>query len=41
MVNMNKYFVFQNIQSYNCYLIKCNIMVILFKYYNQIVFKSL
>ena len=35
MVNMNKYFVFQNIQSYNLYLIKYNIMVLLFKYLNN------
>ena len=25
-MNMNKYFVFLNIQSYNYYLIKCNIL---------------
>ena len=30
MVNMNDYLVFQNIQSYNCYLIKFNILVLLF-----------
>ena len=32
---MNKCIVLQNIQSYNCYLIKCNIMFLLFKYLNN------
>ena len=32
MVIMNNYFVFQSIKSYNCYLIKCNIRDLLFKY---------
>ena len=32
MVNMNKYFDYQNIQSYNCYFIKSNILVLIFKY---------
>ena len=41
MVNMNKYFVFQNIQSYNCNLIKCNNLILLFKYLNNTFFKSL
>ena len=41
MVNKNKYFVFQNIQSSNCYFIKFNIMVLLFKYLNNNSFKSL
>ena len=31
---MNKYFFVQNIQSKNGYLIKCNILVLLFKYLN-------
>ena len=32
---MNKYFVFKNIQSYTCYLIKYNILILLFKYLNN------
>ena len=32
MINMNTYFVLKNIISYNCYLIKCNILFLLFKY---------
>ena len=36
---MNKYIVLQNIQSYNCYLIKCNILFLLFKYLNNNFFK--
>ena len=32
---MNKYFVLKNIQSYNCYFIKCNILFLLFKYFNN------
>ena len=32
---MNKYFVLINIQSYNYYSIKCNIMFLLFKYLNN------
>ena len=32
---MNKYFVFQNIQSYNLYLIKCNIMGLIVEYLNN------
>ena len=32
---MNNYIVLQNIQSYNCYLIKCNILFLLFKYLNN------
>ena len=32
---MNKYIVLQNIQSYNSYLIKCNILFLLFKYLNN------
>ena len=40
MVCINKYFVFKNIQSYNLYLIKCNILVLLFKYLNNNFFKS-
>ena len=32
---MNKYIVLKNIQSYNCYLIKCNILFLLFKYLNN------
>ena len=35
MVNMNKYFVYKNTQSYNYYLIKCNILFLLFKYLNN------
>ena len=35
MINMNKYFVLKNIQSYKCYMIKCNIMFLLFKYLNN------
>ena len=27
MVNINKYFVFQNIQTYNYYLIHCDILI--------------
>ena len=38
MIHMNSYFVFQNIQSYNYYLIKCNILVLLLKYLNDNVF---
>ena len=34
MINMNKYFDLKNIQSYNCYLIKCNNLFLLFKYLN-------
>ena len=41
MINMNKYFVFKYIQFYNCYLIKCNILFLLFKYLNNNFFKSL
>ena len=42
MVNMNTYFAsFQNIQSYNCHLINSNIQVLLFKYLNVTLFKSL
>ena len=37
----HKYLVFQNIKSYNLYLIKCNILVLLFKYLNNTFFKSL
>ena len=36
---MNKYFVLINIQSYNCYLIKCNILFLFFKYLNNNIFK--
>ena len=32
---MKNNFVFQNIQTYNCYLITCNILVLLFKYLNN------
>ena len=32
---MLKYFAFQNIHSYYCYLIKYNILVLLFKYLNN------
>ena len=32
MINMNKYIVLHNIKSYHCYLIKCNILFLLFKY---------
>ena len=35
---MNKYIDYQQIQSYNCYLIKCNNMVLLFKYLNDTFF---
>ena len=35
MVKLNKYFDYKNIQSYNCYLIKCNILVLIFKYLNN------
>ena len=38
IVNMNKYFFFLNIQLYYCYLIKCNILVLIFKYLNNIFF---
>ena len=38
---MNKYFVLKNIQSLNCYLIKCNIMDNLLKYLNNKFVKSL
>ena len=37
-VNMNTYYIFQNIQFYNCYLIKYNILVLLFKYLNNKIF---
>ena len=36
---MNMYFVLINIQSYNCYLIKCNILFLHFKYLNNNFFK--
>ena len=36
---MNKYFVFKNIQSYTCYLIKSNILFLLFKYLNNNFYK--
>ena len=32
MINMNNYFVLKYIQSYNYYLIECNILFLLFKY---------
>ena len=32
---MNNYIVLQDIQSYNCYLIICNILFLLFKYLNN------
>ena len=35
MINKNNYYVFKKMQSYNCYLIKCNILVLLFKYLNN------
>ena len=35
MINMNNYIVLQNIQSYNIYLIKCNILFLLFNYLNN------
>ena len=35
MINMNKYFVLKNMKSYNCYLIKYNILFLLFKYLNN------
>ena len=35
MVNNNKYYVFQNIQLGNLYLIKYNILDLLFKYLNN------
>ena len=35
MININSYFVFNNIQSYNCFLIKYNILFLLFKYLNN------
>ena len=35
MVNINKYFDYQNIQSYNCYWIKCISLVLLLKYLNN------
>ena len=39
IVNMNEYFVFQNIQSYNCYSIKCDILALFLKYMNNNFFK--
>ena len=39
MMNINKYFVLKNIQFYNYYLIKYNILFLLFKYLNNNYFK--
>ena len=35
MININKYFVLINIKAYNYYLIKCNILFLIFKYLNN------
>ena len=32
---MNKYFLLKNIYSHNCYLIRCNILFLIFKYLNN------